>query len=49
MKEESTSDAITHQLEECRMLIPGIQELDCFIFLSSLDLKRSENVAGGLF
>lgn len=27
MKEESTSDAITHLLEECRMVLPGIQAL----------------------
>ena len=27
MKEESTSGAITHLLEECRMVLPGIQAL----------------------
>jgi hypothetical protein len=27
VKEESTSDAITHLLEECRMVLPGIQAL----------------------
>lgn len=27
MKEESTSEAITHLLEECRMVLPGIQAL----------------------